>query len=127
MAAESGRRGQAILLPVAAYIVLYIALAWLTHARPALKPEITPWNPQAGLTLAFLLLYGPRLWPATTIAAFLSEVLVSTSDFPLPLRITACLWIGVVFGALAATFRRLDLSGPLLSARAAGRMAVAAV
>jgi two-component system sensor kinase FixL len=127
MAAETGRRGPAVLLPVAAYILLYIALAWLSYARPALKPEITPWNPQTGLTLAFLLLYGPRLWPATVVAAFVSQLLVSSSDVSLPLGITACLWIGLSYGVLAAVFRRLDLAGPLLTARAAGRMAVATV
>jgi two-component system, LuxR family, sensor kinase FixL len=126
MAAESARRGQ-VLLPAAAYVVLYVALAWLSHARPVLKPEIAPWNPQTGLTIAFLLLYGPRLWPIATIAALISDVLVSSTGVAFPLSITACLWIGVIYGALAAILRRLDLTGPLLSARAAGRVAVAAV
>jgi two-component system sensor kinase FixL len=127
MAAETGRRGLGSFLPAAAYVLLYIALAWLSYARPALKPEITPWNPQTGLTVAFLLVYGPRLWPVTALAAVLSEVLISSSEVALPLSITAGLWIGVIYGALAAVLRRLDLAGSLLSARAAGRFAVATV
>ena len=127
MAAETGQRGRDVVLPVAAYVLLYVALAWLSYARPALKPEITPWNPQTGLTVAFLLMYGPRFWPVTVVAAFLSELLVSSSDVAIPLTLAACVWVGAIYGALAAVLRRLDLAGSLPSARAAGRMAVATV
>ncbi|MEJ0038695.1 MAG: hypothetical protein WDO68_21905 [Gammaproteobacteria bacterium] len=67
------------------------------------------------------------LWPVTVVAALLSDALVSSSDVAVPLSVAVCLWIGVIYGALAAILRRLDLAGPLLSARAAGRMAVATV
>jgi signal transduction histidine kinase len=127
MAAEARRRGQGVLLPAAVYILLYLALAWLSHARPVLKPEITPWNPQAGLTVAFLLVYGPRWWPVAAVTALLSEVLISSSEVALSLSFAACLWIGVVYGALALLLRRLDLAGSLLSARSAGRFAGAVV
>lgn len=125
MAAENERRGWAQLLPVAVYLVLYVALAWLSYARPALKPEITPWNPQTGLTVAFLLVYGPRFWPAAVIAAFLSDVLISSGDVAIPLSIAACVWIGLIYGGLAAVLQRLDAAGPVITARAAGRMAIA--
>jgi signal transduction histidine kinase len=126
MAAEIGRRGRE-LLPVAAYVLLYVACAWLSYARPVLKPEITPWNPQTGLTVAFLLVLGPRYWPVTVVAAFLSELLVSSSEVAIPLTLVACLWIGLIYGALAALLRRFDLAESLPSVRAAGRMAVATV
>jgi two-component system sensor kinase FixL len=126
MAAEIGRRGREI-LPVAGYVLLYVALAWLSYARPALKPEITPWNPQTGLTVTFLLIFGPRLWPAAVVAALLSELLIPSTDVAIPLTITACLWIGAIYGALAAVLRRFDLASSLPSVRAAGRMAVATV
>ena len=130
MVAEIERRGRdlvlrGVVLPVAGYVLLYVALAWLSYARPALKPEITPWNPQTGLTVAFLLVYGPRFWPVTVIAALLSELLVSTSEVAIPLTLAACLWIGVIYGALTAVLRRLDLASSMPSARAAGRMSVA--
>jgi two-component system, LuxR family, sensor kinase FixL len=127
MAAEVRRRGQGPLLPVVAYVLLYVALTWLSYAQPVLKTEITPWNPQTGLSVAFLLLYGARLWPVTVVAAFLSELLISTTVVSLPLSALACLWSGVIYGVLAAVLRRLDLAGPLLTAVAAGRMAVATV
>ncbi len=127
MAAETRRRGFGWFLPVAVYVLLYLVLAWLSYARPALKPEITPWNPQTGLTVAFLLVYGPRLWPVAAIAALLADVLISSSEVALPLSVAACVWIGVIYGALATLLRRLDLCCSLLSARAAGRCAVATV
>ena len=107
----------------AAYVALYVLAAWLSYARPALKPEITPWNPQAGLTLAFLLIYGPRWWPVAVLAALLSEVLVSSADVAPPIALAACLWIGLVYGALATALRRLGLTGPVDSALAAARFA----
>src|SRR6185369_16931222 len=76
---------------------------------------------------AFLLVYGPRLWPVTAVAALLAEVLISSSEVALPLSVAACVWIGVIYGALAVVLRRLDLAGSLLSARAAGRFAAATV
>src|SRR3954469_19505818 len=113
MAPETARRGWRLFVPVAAYVLLYIALAWLSYARPALKPEITPWNPQTGLTVTFLLVFGPRYWLVPVVAAFLSELLVSSSDVAIPLTLGACLWIGVIYGAFAVVLRRLDLADSL--------------
>ena len=114
----------AVTIPIAAaFIALYVLVAWLSYARPALKPEITPWNPQAGLTLAFLLIYGPRWWPIAVLAALLSELLTLTSHVVLPLALMACLWIGLVYAAIASGLRRLDLASPIETAFAAGRMA----
>src|SRR5262249_48045786 len=75
----------------------------------------------------FLLVYGPRLWPAAFVAAFASEIVVSVNEIAVIPTIASCLWISVVYGALAAILRRLDLARPLENARDAGRMAVASV
>ncbi len=106
------------ILPVVAYVLLYVALTWLSYAQPVLKTEITPWNPQTGLTVAFLLLYGPRLWPVTVVAAFLSGAAdSSTAVVSMPLSALACLWGGIIYGALAAVLRRLDLAGAAAQCR----------
>ncbi len=57
---HSRRAVATALLIAVVYIALYLLLGWLSYARPVLKPAITPWNPQAGLTLALLLVFGPR-------------------------------------------------------------------
>jgi signal transduction histidine kinase len=125
MGAETSRRGQSA-VPVVVYVLLYVVLAWLSYARPLFKPEITPWNPQTGLTLAFLLIYGPRLWPAAAVAALAAEF-VATDQLALLPTIAVSVWIAGVYGAMATVLRRLDLARPLASAADAGRMAIAAV
>ena len=42
------------------YLAAYVALDAFSFVQPLLKLGITPWNPDAGLTLAFLLLRGWR-------------------------------------------------------------------
>jgi len=42
------------------YLVGYVALDALSFVQPLLKLGITPWNPQAGLTVAFLVFRGWR-------------------------------------------------------------------
>ena len=50
------------------YLLAYVALDWLSYVQPILKLGITPWNPQAGLTVALLLVRGP-VWGVVAAAA----------------------------------------------------------
>lgn len=111
----------------AAYLVLYVLLEWASYVRPQLIPGITPWSPQAGVTLAFLLLLGPRWWPLAAIAAYLGEVFVHPIAVPEPLILTGCLWIGTAYGGLASALRRWDLAVPIRTTVAAARMAAVVV
>jgi two-component system sensor kinase FixL len=105
------------------YVVVFVLLAWLSDARPQLKIGITPWNPQAGLTLAFLLLYGSRYLPATVVAAYLSETFVRATPVAPLLILAGALWIGLAYGALAAVLRLWRLSSPIQTTVDAARMA----
>lgn len=58
----------------AAYPGLYAVLDAISHVRPALDPGITPWTPQAGATLVFLLASGWRGAPLAILVAFLAHV-----------------------------------------------------
>src|SRR6202042_3407152 len=58
------------------YVLAYVALDAFSYVQPLLKLGITPWNPDAGLTLAFLLLRGWRQAPWTAVAALSAELLV---------------------------------------------------
>jgi two-component system sensor kinase FixL len=62
------RRNNAL---VGGYVVVYVLLDWMTY-----RYGITHWNPQAGLTLALLMVAGPRRSVWTAIAAVLAEVAV---------------------------------------------------
>ncbi len=102
-------------------------LGWLSYARPVLKPAITPWNPQAGLTLALLLVFGPRYAVATAIAVLLHQEFIHGEPGGIPLLSASAIWIAVVYACLAIALRQWGLSGPIRTALAAARLAGAAV
>jgi two-component system sensor kinase FixL len=111
----------------AIYVLLYVLADWLSYVQPILKLGITPWNPQDGLTLAFLLVYGPRQLYVTAIAAMLSEILIRQSWYGSPLVIGAAVWIAVGYGTLAAFLRYWYLTEPLRTVLDAARFAGAAI
>jgi hypothetical protein len=73
----------------AVYLTSYLLLDWLSYVQPVLKLGITPWNPPAGLTLAYLLVFGPRWFGVTAVAALLSDVLVRGHS-PISPTVLAC-------------------------------------
>ncbi len=117
-------RGWVVL--AAGYLALYVGADWLTYVQPVLKLGITPWNPQAGITLALLLIYGPRAFPVTGLAAFVSELLVRGAPAPIPLLIASSSIIALGYGVLAAVMRAHGLAKPIESTLAAARFALAA-
>lgn len=87
-----------VLIPaVVGYLTLYVTLDWISYIHPVLPVGITPWNPPPGLSVAFLLLFGLRNWPALVAAAFLAELLVRDIPAPLP-------WLIASSFALAACY-----------------------
>lgn len=123
LASANLRREGAALL----YLVSYIALDWLSYVQPVLKLGITPWNPQAGLTLAYLLVLGPTWLWVTALAALLSEVLVRDNPATSALVLALSAWIALGYAALAALLRRWKLSAPLATQASAARLAGASV
>ncbi len=90
----------------AAYLALYLLLEWVSYARPVLAPGITPWHPQAGLTLAFLVVVGPE-WCVVTIAgALLSQTILHPGVGSSVIALAGSAWIALVFGLLAMLARR---------------------
>jgi PAS domain S-box-containing protein len=105
------------------YIVSYVVVDWLSNVKPLLSLGITPWTPQAGLALAFLLFFGPRWLPVTIVAALLSDVLVRGTSMISPAVLSASVWIATGYAALAALLRRWQLSEPISTAIGAARFA----
>jgi two-component system, LuxR family, sensor kinase FixL len=101
------------------YLGAYVALDGLSFVQPLLKLGITPWNPDAGLTLAFLLFRGWRQAPWTVAAALSAELLVRNAPAPLLALICASVIIGGGYGVLAFTLSRRGLDHLLASRRAA--------
>ena len=96
-----------------AYVALYVLLAWVTHARPQLAPGITPWHPQAGLTVAFLVICGPQWLGATAISALVSGLLFKNTPESLAAVIASSVWIATIYGLLSALLRRVLSAGAI--------------
>jgi integral membrane sensor domain MASE1 len=67
---------QRTVLIVAAYVVVYVVLDWVSYIHPLGPFAITPWNPPPGLSLALLLTQGLAFAPALFVAGFAAEVVV---------------------------------------------------
>lgn len=95
----SARTANAVLDPrlrALAFLVAYLALAWVSFLYPMRGSNITPWNPQAALAVGFLLLH-PAAWPVAWIAVGCGEAFVGTE----PMRTAAII---VASGALTAGY-----------------------
>jgi two-component system, LuxR family, sensor kinase FixL len=103
----------------AGYVIAYVGLDALSYVQPLLKLGITPWNPDAGLTLAFLLFRGWRQAPWTAAAALAAEVWVHDAPAPLLTLICASVVIAAAYGALASALSHRGFDRLLASRRAA--------
>jgi signal transduction histidine kinase len=112
------------LLIAVIYVAMYVAADALSYVSPVLRLDISPWNPQAALTLSFLLAYGLRGLPVAAIAAFAAEALVHDLPAPWWMLLCACVWIACGYTALAAVLRRAGLPHSLDSSAMAARLAV---
>jgi two-component system, LuxR family, sensor kinase FixL len=103
------------------YVLAYVILDALCYVQPLLKLGITPWNPDAGLTVAFLLLRGWRQTPWAAVAALLAEILILVRGAPAPwlALICASMIIAAGYGGLAFALARRRLDHLLASRRAA--------
>ncbi len=98
--------GAGYLLDSALFIVAYVLVDWLSYLQPVLQLGITPWNPQTGLALAFLIWQGPRGAAAVALAALLSEVVVRDVPAGSVAAIATSIWIAIAYTGLAAVLRR---------------------
>jgi two-component system, LuxR family, sensor kinase FixL len=100
------------------YLVAYVALDALSFVQPLLKLGITPWNPQAGLTVAFLVFRGWRQVPWTAAAVLLAELIVRGAPAPPFYLICVSVIIAACYGALAFALSRYSFDPSLASRRA---------
>ncbi len=83
------------------YVLAYVAFDGISYVQPVLKLGITPWSPQAGLTVAYLMWLGPRWAPFTAIAALLAEVLVRDAAAGVGAHALASVWIAATYAGFA--------------------------
>jgi signal transduction histidine kinase len=60
----------------AVFAPCYVALDWASYIAPLGDFNLTPWNPQPALAIAWMYLAGPRHLPAVALAVFAAEALV---------------------------------------------------
>jgi signal transduction histidine kinase len=88
------------------YVAAYLLLDWISFIDPIGPFGITPWNPPPGLSLAFLLAYGPRQAVWLFIAALMAEFVVRGGPAPVPVLIAVSAAITLGYTTLAAIVRR---------------------
>jgi two-component system sensor kinase FixL len=96
----------ALLLPLG-YVALYLLLDRLSFFQSLYGIDITPWNPQLGLTLALLIARGWSYLPVVVLAELLATRLVPLVFVPLTVAIPSVLLSAVGYGVAAAVFRQI--------------------
>lgn len=77
----------------AAFIAAFVALDWASFFHPMSGLDITPWNPQVALAVAFLL-WRPRAWWVVCLAILCADFVVRAVHAP---------WIGAALSAALQT------------------------
>jgi signal transduction histidine kinase len=91
-------------LIVAAYLLAFTGLDLITKQFEGIQ-GIVAWYPPAGLTYAFLLVFGARFTPAVTIALLLDSMFVYRMSQPPYLLLLWALILSLIYG-LTAVFLR---------------------
>lgn len=97
------------------FVAAYVLLDWVSYVFPVEPFAITPWNPSAGLSVAFLLLAGLRFAPALALAALLADVLVRWGGVHLGLSAASSVIIASCYAAVAAFLLRFARIDPALA------------
>lgn len=84
------------------YLAGYLLLDWVSYVYPFGTFGITPWNPQAGLSFALILLFGIRFLPWLVMAPLFADIVLRGLPVPIMAEIPIVLIIGLTYGAAAA-------------------------
>jgi signal transduction histidine kinase len=89
----------------AAYVALYVVLAWVSFVHPMRGLGITPWNPQAALAVG-LLLWRPRSWWLVCFAVVSGEAFVRAEGVPWSALLVSSSMLTGGYAATAAALSR---------------------
>jgi len=82
-----------------AYLVIFMLLDWSSYVEPYAPFAGTPWNPQTGVSVALILMFGPRMIPFLFIAPVLTDLAVRQLPVPLTIELWRAFLIGGVYAA----------------------------
>lgn len=114
-APQSLKEVKRAILVSALYVGLHVALDAISWVHGLANLLITPWNPPAGLALAFLLLLGWRYFPAVALGCLAADLLIRGDTFDLPSSLNFAFVFTLFYALGVAILRRhhlrLDLQG----------------
>lgn len=84
----------------------YIALDWASYLDPIGLFNITPWNPQPALAIAWLMIGGLGNTPAVILTIIVSEFVVRQAPGGLGVTLAMGLVLGGCYAVIAGTLRR---------------------
>lgn len=84
------------------YVLAYLALDWVSYAQPVLKLGVSPWSPQTGLMVAYLLWLGPRWVPVAVVAEFTAAWLFRDASSQWAPHALASVWVAGTYAGFAA-------------------------
>jgi signal transduction histidine kinase len=110
------------------YVVLYVALDWISFIQPLQGTGYSPWNPPPALSLALLISKGLWFAPAVFAAELISSDVVSGFPTGLAASLASAAVITAGYTATAALLRRFPLTNnrPIRVGAVAGFLAIAA-
>lgn len=100
----------------AGYVLAHLALDWISYVAPVAPFAITPWNPTAGLAIAFLLVFGLRYWPLLAVATMVAEAVVRGLPETAAMTLLNAA-VGAAGYGLAAALLRAKLETPSIHMR----------
>ncbi len=103
---KMGETANGVVLLAAAYVALHVFLDGVSWVHGLQNLLITPWNPVAGLALAFLLLAGIRYFPAVMAGCLMADLLVRGSSFHLLPSLVFALLFALSYVACALLLKR---------------------
>lgn len=99
-----------------AYLIVFVALDWISYIRPYQGLNITPWNPQPALAIA-LLLWRPTSLPLVWIGLLLAEVVVRGWPADAAVMALATAAMALVFTVVARLLKARIAPPPVLATR----------
>jgi signal transduction histidine kinase len=101
----------------AVFAPCYIALDWASYIDPVGPFNITPWNPQAALAIAWMMLGGIAHAPAVLAAILLADVIVRHTPGGIAITGTTALVLAGGYAAIAWVLKSLLADTGLRSTR----------
>lgn len=90
---------------MAAVLVAYVLLEWVSFIHQYKGVPVTPWNPGLGLVLAFMVLFGARYAAVLFAGVLVAEIAVLRSDLPWPIILGIAAIIAAGYGLVAMAAR----------------------